>query len=792
MAFTTGYVVNEGTQFEFTVSNETIQEMVQQQDTGIIESDIQAYCYTALIDSRVKKLIAHGSEGAWDGQAVNSFAVSNCAGIFGSPLSGGITDRNPMFNIDLIEGEDQCYQRNFLAWEGTIYPNTENAKTGLFLVMDMVDIKRFYVNYDNGGFYTDTVSSGVGGEPPEGYVFPGYAGTVYGYSSASYAQGPAFHTDNNDPMLNPDCNLKLINVLVLNDELWIASLNPSSHGPSSIGSSGYNNAANSLYGWYWGASTGGNYLVETPSSGEALYQAGSINFGAWPDYTGAPDYPGCYDPNAGVLAFGSYVVCPNNDNCVVQMAGSWGQQNYASSNNVAHNSLTTDEFYIKKWMSWCGLKFQYNNTMYKPIIEGGVIVGYSDDMDAESEYDDMTNVTGNNISPTPPVPPAPPYPDDDDWDNLTNGPWNLGGTGFLNVYTMSVSELSSLETWLNSTSLPEGFDPLPSIIGLSEFPVDIPGGTASTIKFVNTNQTGNDRIIDSGVSANRLNGVGTGCHFTLGSYTIGKKFANDTAFLDYDTLVEIYVPFCGVFPVDTQAVMGRTVSGDIWVDPISGGCFAMITCSLDNGGKTPLIMAEGSMNINLPVSSQQYGVIKAAQNTNIGNFISGAIGTAVGLATTAIVGGQIGSVKAITEGAALGVISESTPKLGFVMGATETMGRQGAAVLGGAARNTYNVFRTNKMLQAANSTAIKGGLGGSFASWAQPWQAYVKITRYNKQVPGNYASTAGLPVVDTKTIGNYADGDFIVAVNPKVSGISGATAEELSQIYNALTSGVYI
>ena len=51
MGFTIGYKVNENTDYEFTVSNETIDEVVL--DTGITEADIAAYCYSALIDSRI-------------------------------------------------------------------------------------------------------------------------------------------------------------------------------------------------------------------------------------------------------------------------------------------------------------------------------------------------------------------------------------------------------------------------------------------------------------------------------------------------------------------------------------------------------------------------------------------------------------------------------------------------------------------------------------------------------------------------------------------------------------------
>lgn len=359
----------------------------------------------------------------------------------------------------MLDGSDTVYQRNFLVWSGTIYPGTENEKTGEFLVMDMVDIKRWYCNFDNAGFGTGEVTSGIAQEAPEGYVWPGYTGPTYRYYSNGAAQYPDILSDNNDPMLNPDTNLKVKNILIVNDEYWVGSLNPSTHGTSNMGGSGCSYAGRSLYGWYWNMNSTAGYLQ---AGNGTCYQYGSLDFMALPDYSNAPEMPGAPSDNIGSLGFNCYAIC-DNDNMVVDVGGNWGQQNYATGISFVNDCHTTDATVILKWQSWCGLKFQYQNIMYKPIIEDGIVVGYSSDMDAESEYDDMSNVTGNNI---PIVPPGPaPVPDDDDPSDAQSWGGAYSGAGaFSKFYLCNETDLANLRTWFggggHGDQIPDGFDPM--------------------------------------------------------------------------------------------------------------------------------------------------------------------------------------------------------------------------------------------------------------------------------------------------------------------------------------------
>ena len=247
-------------------------------------------------------------------------AKESCPGIV-EGWSEQMTSEHPAFNKELLDNSDVVYQRNFLTWFGTIYPGTENAKTGDFLVMDMVDIKRWYMNFDNAGFGTTNVESKINEEPPTGYVWPGYTGPIYTYAPND-AAWPEMHSDNNDPHLNPDTNIRVSNILVVNDEYWIGSLNPGSGCQSYMGGSGCSYAGKSLYAFYWNGGSNGGYLSTTGM--RRMYQRGSMDFMGLPDYSNAPELPGAPRDNVGSLGYQCYAVT-DSDSIVVNLTGNWGQ-----------------------------------------------------------------------------------------------------------------------------------------------------------------------------------------------------------------------------------------------------------------------------------------------------------------------------------------------------------------------------------------------------------------------------------------------------------------------------------
>lgn len=271
------------------------------------------------------------------------------------------------------------------------------------------------------------------------------------------------------------------------------------------------------------------------------------------------------------------------------------------SGNVHYHLLAVSRF---------GLKFKYDGDTYKPIITQGVVTGYTTDMTVPSDIDNWTDISGHNISPAPPGP----TPDDDDpWNGVDFGGSSGGGGAFAKFYYMTSTELANLRSWMNSNNVPEGFNPMAQIIGLSQLPVAISGSDSENIMFVNSAaiySEGQNRVVDTGVATQR--GLGRTIVFNLGSVEIPRRMQQrGEPYLDYSCAVELYLPFCGVFSLDTQAVMGRTITAELVLDPTSGSVIAYAWVS-EGGQKLPVAYGSGQVGVDLPITAQQYGMSKAA------------------------------------------------------------------------------------------------------------------------------------------------------------------------------------
>lgn len=85
---------------------------------------------------------------------------------------------------------------------------------------------------------------------------------------------------------------------------------------------------------------------------------------------------------------------------VLDYRGAW---DFAGNVSIKPRSFDT----ALKQCAACGLYFEYNNIVYKPISSGGVVTGYTSDLTKNSEWDLINGVTGNNVPDSPPGPPTP-------------------------------------------------------------------------------------------------------------------------------------------------------------------------------------------------------------------------------------------------------------------------------------------------------------------------------------------------------------------------------------------------
>lgn len=454
---------------------------------------------------------------------------------------------------------------------------------------------------------------------------------------------------------------------------------------------------------------------------------------------------------------------------------------YSAEIKVRASSLDT----ALKQCAAQGLYFEYDNTIYKPITDGGIVTGYTADLSKNSEWDLINDVTGNTIPDTPGGGGGGGggY-DDDPWHGVSFSGVGVGGAGaFAKCYYMTSTELANLRSWMNSNNVPEGFDPMAQIIGLSQVPVSLSGDDNTTVQFVNSSAVydpGVTRLVDSGVSTQIS--MGTPKRYSLGSVNITRRMQErGEPYLDYDCQIELYLPLIGMFSLDTQAVMGRTITAEAVLDPISGTLAAYAYVTRD-GQNLPIAYGSTTIGVDLPISAQQYSVARAAlkqANAQLGTSLLSSTLSLIAAATAGGKGSGTGAKTATgsTNGLAAAGIREA--------GADYMKASQAGNVFG----DFMQWGRTIRQLSYGNNTAIAGSFGGSTAQWSYPFTPYVKIIRPRYEKPSNYKHSQGIPCIQAKSVGSCTG--FIQCIGVDVSGITGATDIELQAIQAALTNGVF-
>lgn len=467
----------------------------------------------------------------------------------------------------------------------------------------------------------------------------------------------------------------------------------------------------------------------------------------------------------------------------VFMCGYWGVYNYTYY-------LRTENA-VKNAIAYTGLRWKYANGdtthTYTPIIDGdGYITGWSTDPDAETKLNDIVDVTGNEITPMPPTPPGPspgPY-DDDPWHGATFAGTGVGGAGaFAKCYYMTSTELANLRSWMNSINVPEGFDPMQQIIGLSQVPVALSGSSTENVVFVNSSAVYDPgvttRAVDTGVSTQQS--MGTPISYYLGSVDIVRRMQQrGEPYLDYDCQIELYLPLIGMFSLDTQAVMGRTIYAYAVLDPVSGTLAAYAYVSKD-GQNLPVAYGSTTIGVDLPISAQQLSISRASLKQANAQLGTSLLSSALSMIAISSSGGKGSGAGAKTSTGSSGLSAAGIREAGGDY--------MKASQVGNVFGDFMNWGRTIRQLSYGNNTAISGSFGGSSAQWSYPFTPYVKIIRPRYEKPDNYAHSQGVPYVHTKKVGECTG--FIQCINADVSGITRATDLERQAIQAALNNGVF-
>lgn len=212
------------------------------------------------------------------------------------------------------------------------------------------------------------------------------------------------------------------------------------------------------------------------------------------------------------------------------------------------------------------------------------------------------------------------YSDDKDNDENDNDTSDVSsGIGVLTTtFKMTKDRLQQLGRFLWGSNIFDNFslicnNPIENIISCKSIPLSLNGTTQKII-------LGN---VDTGVNGDKVSN-----NFTkqnIGSILITEKYHN---FLDYApyTNVIIYLPYVGFKELDTNLVMGKTLSISYTVDIITGGCLCQI-----KSNNVKLYEFNGNMGIDIPITASNRAQVEAG-------YISSGIGIASSVASGNIVG----------------------------------------------------------------------------------------------------------------------------------------------------------
>lgn len=385
----------------------------------------------------------------------------------------------------------------------------------------------------------------------------------------------------------------------------------------------------------------------------------------------------------------------------------------------------------------CGLYFKVNGITYKPLTSGGIVTGYTTELDKNGEWDLINDVTGNTVPDTP-TPPTPPPSSGDDMEAMATGATGSSG-GFTHFYVMSSQDLidfladfytraSSGETLTNNLvcSYILGI-PSSEFCATEEVEIAIHNSAQGT-PFVS--------------KAKYSHITATNNLLVVGSFDVPRITNTFYDFAPYSTY-EVFIPCCGWVALP-DTVAGRRINVEMYID-IASCCLKAAVKTSDLG---VCAVTNGVLGAAIPIAVIESGILR-------GNNIQAGLG---------IIGGGINTGVGAGSGNAMGI--------GFGV----------QQILNGLVECT--------IAGNTNYTQQKGGTG-DITQFAMGHKCYMKVTHPEiDSVVNNsmFGHSVGYLCNSIGVLSGYTG--FTVCGNPHVT--FSASAEEREEIERLLSTGVIL
>lgn len=250
--------------------------------------------------------------------------------------------------------------------------------------------------------------------------------------------------------------------------------------------------------------------------------------------------------------------------------------------------------------------------------------------------------------------------------------------------------------------------------------------------------------------------------FDCGSLEVKHFWGSALDYAPY-TQIQIYLPYIGVRELNTDEIMGKTLSVKYHIDLYGGGVVAFVLVN-----NSVRYQYSGNCMQQIPISSASYSEL-------IANLVQLAcvVGTGIAAASSASPDPAITSEK----NSSLGI---ATTESDLATGLAEWMGNGGAGKL---LNCTVQSIMSNK--PRIERTGTLGAVTGQMAIQ----KPFLIITRPEQSLPENYKHYNGYPSNITSRLGDLTG--FTQVENIRLNDIP-ATQPEIIEIYDLLQKGVII
>ena len=333
---------------------------------------------------------------------------------------------------------------------------------------------------------------------------------------------------------------------------------------------------------------------------------------------------------------------------------------------------------------------------------------------------------------------------------ISSKPAGIGSTSVFTIYNITLSQLNAIGDWLNnnlSLSVQDRTAFLQNVIAVKYIPFPVLPTSAGT----KTVYIGDQQVMGDLGALQAVYITDNIIEFSFGSVRLDEYFGN---FLDYApyTTISLYLPFVGYVDIDTDEVMGGTISIQCRLDCVTGEVVYVVSCVKDSSTSVVTVQS-ADCSSDIPLTATDY---------------SGKISAALGL-----IGGIVSIGAGIASIAAAPVTGGSSLAAGAMIA-----GGTASAVMSGA-----------KLQDQPNPSKQSGAVGKSAGNMSIRYP-FISITRPVLSIPETFAHEYGYMYNGNARLSSLTG--MTVVSSCHVDGITGATEDDIKEIEDLLHSGVIL